>query len=122
VIERRLELGQSPAISNRIELRPFSCREANRLPERVRNDQNVGKQDRSIEAESTHRLERDLSRKFRRETKLEKISGLFAYLPIFWQISSSLSHQPNGWRAAWLMVQDIEKSFMHRAVPYWLSY
>ena len=100
----------------------LSRREADRLSERVRNNQNVGKQDRSVEAKSTHRLERDLSRKFRRETKVEKISGLFAHLPIFRQISSSLSHQPDGWRAAWLMVEDIEKSFMHRAVPNLLSY
>jgi len=122
VIERRFEPSQSAAISNRIELRPLSCGEADRLPERVWNDQNVGKQDRSIEPKSTHRLERDLSRKFRRETEVEKISGLFAHLPIFWQISPSLSHQPNGWRAAWLMVKNIEKSFMHRAVPNSLSY
>ena len=90
--------------------------------ERVRNHEDVGKQDRCIEAKPTHRLQRDLSREFRRETEREKISRLFTQRSIFRQIAPGLPHQPYWRRPAGLMVKNVQKSFMHYVVPDSLPY
>ena len=52
-------------IVQRLETRPFASLEGDRAAERVRHDQNVGEQDRGIEAEAADRLERDFRRQAR---------------------------------------------------------
>ena len=117
VIELQSEPHQSLAVGDRIELRPLTRCKSDRLPERMRNHQNIGKQDRSVEAKPTHRLQRHLGRQIRRKTQREKISRLFPQRPIFRQIASGLPHQPYGWRTTWLMIEHVQNGFMHREIP-----
>jgi hypothetical protein len=49
----------------------------------MRDDQNIREQDCSIEAKSPDALESDLSREFRGQAKLDKISGLFTHGSVF---------------------------------------
>ncbi len=83
----------------------------------MRNDQNVGKQDRGIKTESTHRLKRYFDRKLRREAQFEKVAGFLADNLILRQIPSGLPHQPHRRRAPPSVIQDIEQRFVHRAIP-----
>src|SRR6516162_4110153 len=80
---------------DRIKLRSVRRSKSNTLPERVRNDQNIGKQDRGIESESSNRLQCNFRCQFRIKTKIEEIVDLLPKLPIFRQIPSGLPHQPN---------------------------
>ena len=68
VIELQSEPHQGLAIGDRIELRPLTRCKSDRLPERMRNHQKIGKKNCSVEAKPTHRLQRHLGRQIRRET------------------------------------------------------
>jgi hypothetical protein len=60
----------------------------------MRHDQNIGKQDRSVEPEATDRLQGNLDRSFGIEAEVEKACGLLAQSPVFRKISPGLPHQP----------------------------
>ena len=59
---RALQRGQRGIDQRRRKPRPFARLEAQVLAERVRHDQDVGEQDRAVEAEAADRLEGDLGR------------------------------------------------------------
>src|SRR6516165_9665036 len=61
---------------DRIKLRSVRRSKGNTLPERVRNDQNIGKQDCGIESESSNRLQCNFRCQFRIKTKIEEIVDL----------------------------------------------
>src|ERR1700728_642056 len=78
----------------RIKARSFSFLECYALAEGVRYDQDVGKQDRRIEAEAPDRLQGNLGGAFGIEAQIEKARRLFAYRPILRKVPSGLSHEP----------------------------
>jgi hypothetical protein len=80
---------------DRIEHRPLSFPEGDLLPERIGHDENVGKEDRRVEAVSADGLERHLLGKLGRVAEIEKAAGLLARLPVLGQIASGLAHQPD---------------------------
>jgi hypothetical protein len=80
-----------------IKLRSVRCGKCNVLPERVRNDQDIGKQNCSIESESSNWLQCNFRRELRIKTKIEEITDLLPERTILRQISSGLPHQPD-WR------------------------
>ncbi len=91
-------LAHSPkrrGIRQRLEPRSFAGHELNLAAERVRNHQNIGKQDRRIEAEAPDRLQRHFRGEFRSEAKIEKAARFLPHRPIFRQIASGLPHQPD---------------------------
>jgi hypothetical protein len=91
--------------------RPFANLEGDRAAERVRHDQNVGEQDRGIEAEAPDRLERDFRRKLGREAQIEEAPGTFPQRAIFRQIAPGLAHEPDGWRGLRAAGQHFEDRF-----------
>ena len=58
---------------------PSPSTKRQRLSERKRNDQNIGKHDRRIETESADRLQRYLGGKLRREAQIEKAPAFFRF-------------------------------------------
>ena len=105
---KRVELRR---IVQRLQSRPFTHLEGDRAAECVRHDQNVGEQDRRIEAEAPDRLERDFRRQFRREAQIEEASGTFAQRAIFRQITPGLAHEPDGWRGLRVAGEHVEDRF-----------
>ena len=86
MIHLRLEPRQPSAIGNGVKLRSLTYSKLDRLPKRIGNHQNVREKDRCVETKPAHGLKRHFSRKFRIKTKLEKISRLFPYCPVFRQV------------------------------------
>jgi hypothetical protein len=84
------------------------------LAERMGYDQYIRKQDRGIEAKPANRLQCNFSREFRRKNEIEKSACLFAQRPVFWQISPSLTHQPDWRRALDALVENLDQTLMHR--------
>src|SRR6201987_3520802 len=121
VVNRRkntlIELAAEPTdrrtIRDRIKLRALAGREAQGLAERMRYDQNVGKQNRGIEAEPSHRLQRHLGGEFRRHDQIEKSAGLLAQRTVLRQITSGLAHQPDWRRPNASAVQNLKYRFVH---------
>jgi hypothetical protein len=64
------------------------------LPECIRHDQNIGKQDRSVETKATDRLQCDLCRPLCIKAEIEKACGLLAQSPVFGKVPPGLPHQP----------------------------
>ena len=85
------------------------------LAERMRNDENIGEENRCVETEAANRLQRDLGCKLRREAKIEKVRHLRADVAVFRKITARLSHHPDGRNLAPLSAEDVEKDrFTHR--------
>ena len=80
---------------DRLEARPFALLEADALAERVGDDENVGEQDRRVEAETADRLQRRLGRQRRRVAEVEERRRLGAHRAVFGQIAAGLAHQPH---------------------------
>src|SRR5215831_17230225 len=116
MVHFRPEPRQSSAIGNGIKLRSLTYSKLDRLPKRVGNYQNIREKDCCIEAKSAHRLKRHFSRKFWIKAELEKISRLFPHCPVFRQVANGLPHQPYGRRTTTLVIEDIEKRFIHRMI------
>ena len=62
---------------------------------RVGHDQDVGKQDRAVEAEAADRLERDLGGRLAVVDQLEEPALLGPQRAIFGQVAAGLTHQPD---------------------------
>ena len=65
------------------------------LAHRMRDDQNVGKQDRTVEAEPPDRLHCHFGGRLGIIAKLEKTALFRTQFPIFRQIAARLTHQPD---------------------------
>ena len=61
----------------------------------MRDDQDVGEQDRGVEAEAADRLQRHLLGEPRSVAEVEERARLFAGLPVFRQIAARLAHDPD---------------------------
>ena len=66
--------------------------------QRLRQQQNVGEQNRGIKSIAADRLQRDLGRQFGIVTERQEIPGLRTGRPIFRQVASRLAHHPDWWR------------------------
>ncbi len=84
-------------IVERFEPRTFARFEANAATERVRDDQDVGEQNRRVETEPADRLQRNLGGELRRKTQIEHTADIFADRHVLRQIASRLAHHPD-WR------------------------
>ena len=97
-------LGAEPREAGRVldrsEPRPLAALEGDLLPERVRDDENVGEQDCRVEAEAADRLQRRLDRQGGRVAEVEKGCGAGAHFAVFGQIAPRLAHEPD--RRRWL--------------------
>jgi hypothetical protein len=116
VIDPGAELRQSSRLTQRFEPWTLTLFKTNTLTKRVRYHQNIGEQDRGIKTEAADRLQRYFRCKLWVEAKIEKSAGFFANSPIFRQIASGLTHQPNWRRSAGLTCQRAEQRFNHRTV------
>lgn len=82
---------------DRIHLRSMPFREANVAFHRIRNHENIGKEDGCIKTIATNGLERYLNGMVRRIAKVQETSCLRARFSILGKVSSGLPHQPD-WR------------------------
>ena len=90
-----IDLGEAAAIRDRFEARSFALDEPQLLAESLRDDEDVGEQDRSVEAEAANRLERDLGSKLGIVAQRQEAAGLGPDLAILGQIAPGLTHQPD---------------------------
>src|SRR5262249_30172227 len=91
------------------EQRAFACAERDVLTERVRYDQNVGEQNRSVETETPDRLQGNFGGKLRREAQIEEACNFASHGTIFRQIATRLPHEPRRWDAVHLSRQRSEE-------------
>ncbi len=77
------------------QLRALALLKMHTLPKRVRNNENVGEDDRGIEIKPPHRLQRHLGREFRRKAELKEGTHLLSQLAVFWKVAPGLPHQPD---------------------------
>ena len=89
---QRAKLG---GIVERREPRAFARLERHLAAERVRHDQNVGKENRGVEAKAPDRLQGHFGRPFGREAQVEEASRFRAQRAIFGQIAPGLAHEPH---------------------------
>ncbi len=89
------KLRQALGVANRVEARAVAGFEGDALAERVGEDENVGEQDRRVEAEAADRLQRRLDRERGVIAKIEKRRGLGPKLAIFRQVAPGLAHEPD---------------------------
>ena len=106
-LAQRREIGRS---FDRLQARTLAALEADALTERVGNDENVGEQDRRVEAEAANRLQRRLRREGGRIAEVEERGRLRTDLAIFGQVTSGLAHQPDRRRLLPRPVQGGEKA------------
>ena len=81
-------------IADRVEPGTLAGLEAHVLAERIGNHQDVGKQDRGVEAEPPDRLQRGFDRGLGVVAELKERAGLSTDRPVFRQVASGLAHQP----------------------------
>jgi hypothetical protein len=94
----------------------FPIHEPYPLAERIRDQQNIREQDRSVELESPHGLKRHLGRQLWSKTELEKVTGAFTNRPVFGQVATRLAHKPYRRRILAFAAQYLKEPFIH-AVP-----
>ena len=114
VIELRTQPLECHAVGDRIELWAFAHRECNLLPQCMRHDQDIRKQNRRIEAETPYRLQRDLGCKFRIKDEIEKPAGFGTQRAIFRQVAPSLAHQPDRRGTLSRAIKHCEERIVHR--------
>jgi hypothetical protein len=91
------------------EPRSFAGLEPQILADRMRDDEDVGKQDRAVESEAGDRLQRHLGRRRAVMDELQEAALVGPECTIFGEIASRLAHQPNRRGIATLPVQHREQ-------------
>src|SRR5690606_8417902 len=104
-------------IRDRLQHRAFAFLEGNLLAERIRHNENVGKEDRRIKAEAADRLKRHYLGQRRRIAKIEKAARLCPHLPVFGKIAACLPHEPDGNAIRSLTCQCLEKLLLWSLCP-----
>ena len=84
------------------------------LPQSVRHDQDIGKQDRSVEAKPVDRLQGYFASRFAVVGHGEKAALFRPQRAIFGQVTTSLAHEPERHLRTALAVKRIEKKTGHR--------
>src|SRR5215470_3023718 len=77
----------------------------------MRDDEDVGEQNRRIEPETSDRLQRHLGGQAGRETEVEEASGLGPQAAVLGQIASGLTHQPDRRYGLTLACQNVQERF-----------
>ena len=80
---------------SRRKVRAFPGKELQILAHRIGHDQDVGKQDRTVEAIAPDRLQGDLGRRRAVIDQRQEAALLFAQGAVFRQIAPGLAHQPD---------------------------
>ena len=91
---------QAPQIrraAHGVETRPLTLDEGHLLAQRIGHHEDVGEQDRRVEAEAPDRLQCHLGRQRRRVAQIEEAAGFRSHGPVLGQVSPRLPHQPD-WR------------------------
>ena len=90
---------------------------------RLRQKQDVGKQDRGVKAIAADRLQRHFGGKVRRVAQAEKIARLRAGGAVFGQITARLPHQPHRRRGKNFALEGAQDRLVgHRGPPYLLPF
>ena len=89
----------------------FASAEMQVLPERSGYGQDIGEQDRTIKAVAADRLQSHFRCCRRIVAKVQKAAFVRAQLPVLWQVSPSLPHQPGRTRPLWLTTQGGKERF-----------
>jgi len=76
--------------------RALALAEGDGATERVGDDQDVGEQDRRIEAIAPQRLQRHFRGEGGRVAKVQEAAGLGPRCPVFGKVAPGLAHQPDG--------------------------
>ena len=87
----------------------------------VRNGEDVGKQDRSIQRKSLERLQGDLAGELWIRAERQEITGARARRPIFRQVPAGLAHQPDGPPRRGLAQQGAQQQIVFQKVCHVLS-
>ena len=95
----------------------FAGKEGEILTHRVRDDQDVRKQDRTIEAKAAQRLEGDLGSGGRIVDQRKETALAFPQRAVLRQIAPGLTHQPHRTAARVGPAQGIEEETRHRSGP-----
>src|SRR5690606_10197150 len=74
----------------------------------MRHDEDVGEQDRSVEAETPDRLQRHLDGEIGIVADVEEASRFLANLPVFGEIAAGLAHHPDRWREDRFSLEDVD--------------
>ena len=104
---------EAARIRDRIEPRPLALREAHGLSERMRDHENVGKENRCVESEPADRLERDLCGHLWIEAKIEETARLLTLRAVLRQIAPGLAHHPHRRHRLGAARQDFEERLAH---------
>ena len=106
--ERRNGAREIRVRADGIETGTVALDEPHTLAQRVRHQQDVGKQDGRIEIKTRQRLKRYFCGKIRRITELEERSRSGSHLAIFGKIAASLAHEPY-WTSRYLLaIKDVQ--------------
>src|ERR1700730_6744248 len=106
-----VQLDEILRCQNGVKFRSFIRFESNLLAKGIGNNQDITEQNGGIKPKAPYRLQGCFRRKCRCVTKIEKGCGLVAEWPIFRQIASGLTHQPDRRWKTCLAVHDFKKWF-----------
>ena len=84
---------------------------------RLQRHEQVGEQDRGVEAEPPDRLQRDLRGELGRLAQLEEADAR-AHLPVLGEVASGLAHQPEGRALGGFAAAGAQEEGLHRAGVY----
>ena len=82
------------ASERRLDRRPLAAHEIERDAERRERQQQVGEQNRGVDVDAPHRLQRHFRRQFRRPTEIEQRIAL-AQRPVLAHVAARLAHEPD---------------------------
>ncbi len=97
--------------------RPFAGHEPQVQPQRLRQEQDVGKENRCVESVTADRLQRDLGRQIRRVAQRQKVAGLGAGGAVFRQVAAGLAHHPDRRNGQTLALQRAQDGFFGHNSP-----
>ena len=107
----RPQLRERLRVGDRVEARAVARFKADALAERVGHDENVGEQDRGVEAETADRLQCRLDGEGGVVAKIEEGRGFRPKLAVFRQVAPRLAHEPNRRRRLTLAGERGEERF-----------
>lgn len=81
-------------IAHRLQDRALALLEGQPHIERMRDQKDVGEEDRRIHVETAQRLQRHLRGQFRIQAEAHEIPAALAKRPVFGKIAASLAHEP----------------------------
>src|SRR5690606_3714975 len=111
----RLQRGQPFGRGERGQPRPLAGDEPEIGAKGLRQEENVGEEDRGIEAVAADRLERDLGGKIRRVAERQEIPRLLARRPVLRQVASRLPHHPDRRNGQGFAGEGAEDRLLHGA-------